>query len=220
MNCNEARNLFSPYLDGTVSGAEMRRLSQHLEQCPACAHEYTALRHTQRVLSTVGRRKTPPELALRLRVAASRAAAMAAQRPFESLVFRMRHLTDYMVPATAGLVSAILMFALLVGLYVAPTDLQAANDVPLSLYEPPELTSAPFGMDFNESSDAFIVEAYIDASGRVQDYRILSAPEGSQHLVPELKNMLLFTTFRPARSFGRPTSGRAVLTFSRVNVQG
>jgi hypothetical protein len=29
-----------------------------------------------------------------------------------------------------------------------------------------------------------------------------------------------FTTFRPATSMGRPTTGRAVLSFSRVSVKG
>jgi hypothetical protein len=39
-------------------------------------------------------------------------------------------------------------------------------------------------------------------------------------LTPELKNMLIFTTFKPATAFGQPTAGRAVLSFSNIQVKG
>ena len=65
-----------------------------------------------------------------------------------------------------------------------------------------------------------MVEAYIDANGRVQDYRILSAPRETDDVRSELENMLIFTTFRPATAFGQPTSGRAVLSFAKINVKG
>jgi hypothetical protein len=68
--------------------------------------------------------------------------------------------------------------------------------------------------------DSLVIEAIVDANGRVQDYRILSNPKDSQAVLPEVKNMLLFTTFRPATSMGRPTAGRAVLSFSKISVKG
>jgi hypothetical protein len=39
-------------------------------------------------------------------------------------------------------------------------------------------------------------------------------------VLPQLKNMLIFTTFRPALSMGRPTTGKAVLSFSKISVRG
>ena len=33
MNCAEIKKLFSPYLDGRVSGSEMRALTRHVERC-------------------------------------------------------------------------------------------------------------------------------------------------------------------------------------------
>jgi hypothetical protein len=69
-----------------------------------------------------------------------------------------------------------------------------------------------------------VIEAYIDSTGRVQDYRILSDPDDSTLLAPQVKSMLIdfmtFTTFRPALSMGKPTSGRAVLSFSKISVRG
>jgi hypothetical protein len=54
----------------------------------------------------------------------------------------------------------------------------------------------------------------------VQDYRILSQPDDAQAVLPQLKNLLIFTTFHPALSMGRPTSGTAVLSFSKISVKG
>ena len=79
---------------------------------------------------------------------------------------------------------------------------------------------APFGLSNSISSDSLVLEAYIDANGRVQDYRVLSSPDDTDAVDQQLKNMLIFTIFRPATSFGRPTSGRVVLSFSHVNVKG
>ena len=88
------------------------------------------------------------------------------------------------------------------------------------LYTPPEMTSAPFGLGSgNANGDAILVEAVIDPHGRVQDYRVLNT-SGMTELSPEMKNALIFTQFRPATSFGVPTSGRVVISFSNINVGG
>ena len=126
----------------------------------------------------------------------------------------------FMVPATAGIMTAIIVFGLLIGV-LYPVPMASANDVPTTLYTPPELAFSPVGMDMGSlNADTLVVEAYIDQNGRVQDYRILSAPENTKEIVPELNKMLIFTTFRPATAFGQPTSGRAILSFAKVNVKG
>lgn len=129
-------------------------------------------------------------------------------------------LNAFMFPAAAGLLSAILIFGLLIGVLV-PAHLAVPNDVPTMLYTPPEMTSAPFGLGSSGTAngDAVLVEAVIDAHGRVQDYRVLNSSAGSE-LSPEMKNALIFTQFRPATSFGLPTSGRVVISFSNINVGG
>jgi hypothetical protein len=69
-------------------------------------------------------------------------------------------------------------------------------------------------------ADSLVIEAYVDANGRVQDYRILSDPNDSKDVLPQVKRMLIFTTFRPALSMGRPTPSRAVMSFSKISVRG
>jgi len=224
MTCAQARPLFSPYLDGAVTGAQMINLSDHLETCDCCRQQYVSLRHTQQLLTRVGRRKAPPDLALNLRIAISQEVAQSERRYLDGVLMRCQNALDvFMVPATAGLAAAVVIFVVLMG-FLAP--LQADNsDVPLMLHTAPQLQQSAFGTALDSiNDDSLVIEAYVDSTGRVQDYRILSDSKEDDALLPQVKkNMLIFTTFttfRPALSMGRPTTGRAVLSFSRVSVKG
>jgi hypothetical protein len=224
MTCVQARPLFSPYLDGAVTGRQMRDLSRHLETCCACRQHYVSLRQTQQLLARVGPRKAPADLALKLRVAISQAVAQSQRRPLDGVLTRLQNVVDvFMVPATAGLAAAVVIFVVLMG-FLAP--LQADHsDVPLMLYTAPRLQQSAFGTALDSiNDDSLVIEAYVDSSGRVRDYRILSDSKEDSTLLSQVKkNMLIFTTFttfRPATSMGRPTTGRAVLSFSRVSVKG
>ena len=75
MTCAQARPLFSPYLDGAVTGAQMIDLSGHLETCDRCRQRYVSLRRTQQLLAQIGPRKAPADLALNLRIAISQEVA-------------------------------------------------------------------------------------------------------------------------------------------------
>jgi anti-sigma factor RsiW len=220
MKCIQATRLFSPYLDGALTGTQMHALGQHLEACGACHEEYVALRRTQQLLADVGRKKAPADLALNLRLAISREAARARDRYLSGLRVRVENaLNAFMVPAMAGLASAVVIFGLLMGFVALP--LQSDTDVPLALNTAPHLQQSAFGTVVNSMpEDSLVIEADVDSNGRVQDYRILSSPKDSQQLLPEVKNMLIFTTFHPATSMGIPTAGRAVLSFSKISVKG
>ena len=136
MTCAEIKKLFSPYLDGRVNGSEMRALTRHVDQCDGCAREYAAMQRTQQLLASLGPKKAPADLALKLRVAISREAAQARRPRFEGVLVRLENaLNAFMVPATAGLVSAVLFFGLLLGFFALPAELRASSgDVPLMLY--------------------------------------------------------------------------------------
>ena len=224
MKCAEAKSLFSPYVDGAVSGTQMRSLSQHIDHCHGCAREYRLLLQTQNLLSRLGPKKAPADLPLRLRVAISQEAARTHRPYFEGLRVRLENaLQAFMVPATAGLLSAIVIFAALMGLFGLPNvQAMSNNDVPLLLYTEPELQSSAFGTTIVGvvNSDSLIIEAYVGADGKIEDYRILSDSKISEDLLPQVKRLLIFTTFRPATALGRPMPGRAVLSFSKVSVRG
>jgi putative zinc finger protein len=223
LQCPQAKRLFSPYLDGAVTGTEMLALQAHLSDCAACNDQYQSLRRTQQLLVSVGRPKAPADLGLKLRLAISRQTESAKRGQFEGLVVRLQNAFDaFMVPATAGFLSALIIFGIAMVYFVAPSSLQAGSDVPLVMVNTaPELQQSAFGMTLDTiDSDSLVIEAYVDANGRVQDYRILSDPKDSQEVLPQVKRMLIFTTFRPALSMGRPTPSRAVLSFSKISVRG
>lgn len=217
MKCAEARVLFSPYVDGVLNGHQMQDLGEHLATCKQCSDQYRLLAQTQQAVASLGRQKAPAELELKLRVALSQ--ARTRPNPLAALQVRLEDaLHAFMVPATAGMLSAIVFFGLLIGFFAIPS---ASNDVPTMLYTPPTLAMSPFSANMDAvNADSIVVEAYVDANGRVQDYRILSAPDNARSVKPELENMLIFTVFHPATAFGRPTSGRAVLSFSNISVKG
>ena len=48
MKCIQAKGLFSRYLDGALTGVQMRDLSNHLQACGGCNGEYGSLRQMQR----------------------------------------------------------------------------------------------------------------------------------------------------------------------------
>jgi hypothetical protein len=221
MKCAQTRPLLSAYLDGAVAGTQMRAIHQHLEGCPKCEQEFSALVQTQQLLAKVARRKAPADLPLKLRLAISREAAGSSPTYVTVLSLRLQHVLEaFMVPAMVGLVAAVALFAIFLGFSSLP--LQASNsDVPLMLYTAPQIQESAFGMSFGSiKQDSLVIEAYVDSRGRIEDYRVLSNPEAGSDVPSEVKNMLIFTTFRPAMSMGVPTSGKAVMSFSKVSVKG
>ena len=44
IECPQAKQLFSPYLDGAVTGTEMLALQGHLQACAGCKRQYESLR--------------------------------------------------------------------------------------------------------------------------------------------------------------------------------
>lgn len=217
--------MLSPYLDGVLTGVQMRNLGEHLSGCDACNRQYVQLRRTQQVVSNLGRKQVPADVALRLRVAMSRAAAESRRSRWEGMRLRWENvLNAFMVPATAGVLTSVIIFGLLIGMFALPAQLRAsANDVPTMLYTPPQLLNAPFATSVGANEQDMIivsVEADVDASGRVQNYRIVSASRDPKSIIPELENTLIFTQFQPATAFGRPTSGKALLSFAAMDVKG
>lgn len=222
MHCKDARSMFSLYLDGRLSGSQMQRLSAHMQECIGCGSAYSSLVQSQALVSALAPKVAPPDLALRIRLAISYQQSMTFKRRLQGLWTRFENqMNSLMLPATGGLVTALLIFGLLIGLFGLPGRLAAADQVPTLLYVPPRLAATPFASEFEpvRTDGSIVVEAYVDENGRVADYRILSG-QPSQDQRRELDRQLIFTVFQPAISFGQPAAGRVVLSFASVNVKG
>ncbi len=223
MRCTEARPLFPLYQDGAVTGAEMHALSEHMGQCAGCQLEFTKLENTRLLVSSVGRKEAPSDLALRIRVAISRERSRSWSSILQAYAVRVENgLNAFMFPATAGLVSAVVFFVALIGFFVPP---QAGADsvvpgvyMPARLQPPQTALSSSADADLNLDTPV-VVQAYVDAGGKVQNYEILSGPD-TEAIRSKLNRALLFASFYPAYAFGQPVPGTAVISFSHVNVKG
>jgi hypothetical protein len=219
MTCAYAKSLLSAYLDGAITGTQMYALDLHIQDCETCSQEYQSLRQTQSLMNRIGRAKAPDDMSLKIRLAISHEAARVRQPIWGSFVLRLENsVRAFMVPATAGIFATIIVFGLLMGFI---TPVKATNDIPLLISTDPELQSTGFGVSMGEiNEESLVIEAYVDANGRVQDYRILSDPDKLKDLPHPVKNMLIFTTFRPATWMGSPRPGTAILSFYKISVKG
>jgi Putative zinc-finger len=219
MRCTDAKPLFSSYMDGAVSGMEMHEVSNHLNECAVCELEYAMLEKSRALVASLGRRPAPPELAMKLRIALASERSRSWRSVLRSYSVRLENLMNaFMFPATAGLVSAVIFFVALIGCFVVPIPADAADDVPTMLYTPPRLEMSDSDIQIALESPV-VIETYVGVTGRVESYRIISGRDDEQ-IRQQLNRALLFTIFAPAQSFGRPVPGKAVMSFSHINVKG
>lgn len=222
--CDRIRAEFSNYLDGAISGVAMQEIASHLEECHGCAAEFAEWRSTQRVLASLGGRKAPENLGLRLRVAVSQESTRSAQARLGRLQIRWQNsVRPVLLQASAGLVSSVLLIgalALLIGMFGAPEPL-SARDQPLGAQSEPHFlySSLQPMAEIGNHDNPIVVEAFINGNGRVYDYKVMSGTV-DQKTRTLLDSALLFSVFSPARNFGEPVSGVAVLSFTGVSVRG
>jgi hypothetical protein len=218
MRCTQVQPLFSSYLDGAVSGAEMHGVSEHLSQCADCQSEFERLENTRILVSSLGPKQAPPDLAFKIRIALSSARSRSWRLVLQGYAVRLQDaFRSFMLPATAGVVTAIFFFAALIGFFV-PVQV-SADDVPTMIYTPPRLVSSAYADNELNLDSSILIETDVDAAGRVQNFRIISGRDDAQ-IREQLNRALLFTIFAPAQSFGRPVPGKAVISFSHINVRG
>jgi anti-sigma factor RsiW len=224
--CHAMRAKFSEYLDSRLTGREMQRIAAHLEQCRDCASEWTSLRELQSSLASLRAVPEPKDLLLRIRVAVSQERAKSRQRPFQSwnLVWR-NTVGPFLLQAGAGFASAVLLLGsviLLVGIVTKPEAAQASGDEPLGMASAPHLRYFLSGASDSQIAalpGPVVVEAYVNGEGAVYDFRIVSGPTDSATRA-QVENLLVSGVFEPARFFGRPVRGLAVLSFSGISVRG
>ena len=123
-----------------------------------------------------------------------------------------------MVPATAGVLSAVIFFGALIVLLV-PAQVSANDDVPSTFYTPPRLQVSEYPENQLSLDSPVVIETYVDTTGRVENFRIISGRD-DEEVKAQLNRALLFTIFVPAQSFGRPVPGKAIMSFSHINVKG
>jgi hypothetical protein len=224
--CSAVQERFTEYLDGRLNGREMHLIGAHLDQCSGCSSEWQSLRRTQAALASLGPVPEPPDLLLRVRVAVSQERARSRRSRFQSWNLAWKNtLGPFLLQAGAGFASAVLLLGsviVLVTMFAQPQMAQANQDEPLGNPTAPRLLRDLSGAGDNqigEFSAPVVVEAYVNPAGEMYDYRIVSGPNDAETR-SQIENLLLTSHFAPAKFFGQPVRGLAVLSFSGVSVRG
>jgi len=230
-NCWNVREQLAGYLDGALPSRQHAPMNTHLAGCGACREELQRYRKLSQAIAQVEPAAPPADLAFQIRMAVSRARSTPPWhrrwRDRASL-FVDNMLEPIAVPATGGVLAAMFAFVLMLNHLFLGIPLGAVpNDVPVNLLQPAKLESLanfPVAGDeaLVESSGArvLVVEAVVDARGQAVGYDILSGPSNAE-VRRQLDQVILFSRFRPAMSFGRPVGGgRVVLNLTEVRVKG
>jgi hypothetical protein len=222
--CQKCQSSFSPYLDGAVSGQRMQQIAHHLDACISCAREFASLRAMQQSLAALGPAKAPPDLGLKLRLAISHEQARRKSSWLDALSLKWDNaVRPMLLQVSAGFAGAVIFIGgigLLLGMVAAPEPV-LANDEPLGAITAPHYlysTVSPSAI-VSDHDSVIVVEAYVNAQGRVYDYNIVSGPEDPA-VHSQVVDQLLMSVFAPASVFGAPVRGRVVLTFSGISVHG
>ncbi len=212
--CVEIRNHFSDYVDGLCAPAVRKSIRYHLSFCDVCREQLEEWQAVHEELQALPRRRVPPELALRLRVQMSQ---MLHRVPLSQLWVRLENaLKPLLIPATGGVMTAVICFCLIMGSQVVPVT--QIPDVAVQVVTPARVRElAP--MDFNTGDNGVVVLTEINAQGHVEGYRLLSG-QRSPELIQRLDRMMYFSKFQPATNFGKPTNGQVVLSLRRITVRG
>jgi hypothetical protein len=236
MTCDSMRRKLPGYLDGALEPGEHALLREHLGRCRGCQDELERYNKLSLLMSRAERVAPPPDLAVNIRVAISQArvsrgwAGHLRRLSIRTQLVLANFLEPLALPATGGIVAAMLVFAVVYpGLALGVPLGAVPNDLPTNLLQPARLEAlAPFPMPGGSERDdallngahVLLVEATVNAQGAVVSYQILVGPSNLE-VRRQLDQVLLFSRFRPQMSFGRPTSGgRVVLSFSEVRVKG
>ena len=224
--CSAMKTKFSEYLDGRLTGQEMQRIASHLDRCGDCAAEWTALREVQTSLATLGPVPEPPDLPLRIRVSLSQERARSRKGFFQAWNLAWQNtIGPFLLQAAAGFASAVVLLGsviLLVGIVTKPEAAQANGDEPLGMATAPHLRYFLSGASDSQIAALpapVVVEAYVNGQGWVYDFRIVSGPDDPGTRA-QVESLLVSGVFEPARFFGQPVRGLAVLSFSGVSVRG
>ena len=231
MTCRMVLRAIQSCLDDGLFGRQRFEMDRHLEDCASCRQALDEFRALQQMMRKLDRQPPPPDLELRIRVAASIHGERISLR---QLVNKLGDLMNPLaVPAFSGVFLTCLTFIVLLSTLFSGASLGSADpDSALGLFTEPRarsLTMMPvvFGADLPFVTQSVTVKTLVGQDGRVIDYTVLSGPRDERSL-EFLDRFLYFgVNMDPATFLGRPTLGTFVMTLSfypttqdRIDVPG
>lgn len=232
MSCENVQERISLLLDCKLPAGEREFVLAHIDSCRQCGSRFESMQYMRASLRNMARPAVPPALAAQLRVMASHERTRQVAR--RNLASRIEHWTatvrlafdnmmrPFAVPFTGGLLSALVIFSVLVP--TLSTSRSYSDDPPVAGLTSDIQWGDPDAIWLGTSNtDAWLEPAsaliydnqvsltlVIDERGRVHDY-YLSGGE----LTAEMKSMILLSQFKPATLNGQPIWGLKQVVFTR-----
>lgn len=221
--CATVRASFSDYLDGTLDGHTMADLAAHMRDCTTCSGEFQSLCSLQTALGELGSVPSPVALQAQLRDALAGELRQGHYRsPLQKLrAFGANTFAPLFLRASAGFGAALVLLGTTIWFVGSAAPVQANDDRLADLHPPRFLYSTVTPIPIAASSHfvAVVVEAKVDARGRVYDYTVLQGPQDATTRA-RIEANLLASIFKPATVFGEPVPGHAMITYTSVSVHG
>ena len=221
MICNTIQSMTSEYLDDRVLNEDRAEIEGHLRQCADCVDHFEDRRRMVANLKRLPVRVPPARLHLDLMAVASVERARASKGGFPwrdrlHLIFR-NMMRPFAVPAMGGIVSAIVLFSIIMPSIAIRVRPLLANDVPTNLFTD---ASAKYFAPIGLSESELVLDLIVDSDGRMVAYTVVSGSEllRDPSLRRQIENNLLFTEFTPATLLGGRTSGRVRLQLKSENI--
>ena len=220
--CKSVRSALWDYAAETLDQTDSMMVAAHLRECRECDLHRAEVRSLRTGLNHLPKMSVSPLLSTRLRVIASRERSRQALR--RNLAVRMAELRSraklmfdnllrpIAVPAVGGMLASFFCFGVIVDtLHVRPVW---DNDIPFGVYTDVIIDDvSPFSLDGHD----VMVQLTVDKDGKVSDFEV---PQGapSPAELRDIGNLVLFGSFVPATAFGKPVTGKILVTISHVNI--
>jgi len=197
MNCWSAKRRKTDFVDGRLRERERSRIASHLRECQPCSLEFEHARALRLTLANLPQPQSPARLRTALRVSASQERHAIETRQGSRLhrvcdywLFRldqiMRPLT---LPATGGILSSFLLFALLAA-NIGTSTREANYEVPVFYANRIDATLVPVQLQ-----SSVILTLSLNGSGRITDYAFRDA---SASFVGDVRRLQSTTISVPA----------------------
>jgi hypothetical protein len=240
MSCENVQELISLLLDGRLPETGPENALAHTRECRECGVHLASLQTQRAIMRNMAQAPVPESLAARLSVMASHERERQLARV--SVRERVRRIGQSIdlafdnlmrpvaLPVTGGLVSALLLFGLMVPTLSfahkttgrqsyadAVSERLSRGDLFPATFPTGHIVTNPYGqvadadedfpriepVDSRPSDFLNVVDLTIDETGKVVDWNVVRGV-----ITADMKSVILFSSFEPATNMGVATSGK------------
>jgi hypothetical protein len=225
MSCDHVQELISPLLDRRLAAGEREKVLAHLQVCRKCDEHLEAIQNQRKGLLRMDCAPVPAGLTAQLRVVASHererrlsSATLTARFRYWSgraELFFDNLMRPFALPFAGGLLSTLVIFSVLVpslsfrhnfgdeAFFTSPDGEVVLVDSRGGYVQASDLDPRILPLNVAIPDTANAVTLTVDENGKVSEWFVSRGK-----LTPELLNVIMFSQFKPATSFGLPTAAK------------